>query len=251
MDLYQRPRIAELLSLLAKINGVQWIRLLYCHPRGVSQTLIDALRDEPKLCKYLDMAIEHADDQVLARMNRGVTQAQLRKTIASLRAEVSGLTLRTSIIVGFPGETEAAFENLLGFLGDIQFERLGAFAYSHEEGSASFRFPDQVPDALRQRRLDRLMQAQQEIAAQVNARAIGQTHEVIIDEPSEDDPQQYVGRTSADCPEVDGVVFVNSEQPLTPGVFVPVRITDSYEYDLVGTVCHTAQPGALVHPSLP
>lgn len=236
VDLYRRPRIAELLRLLAKIDGIHWIRLLYCHPRGVSRPLIETLRDEPKLCQYLDMAIEHADDRMLARMNRGVTQAQLRDTIGALRAEIPGLTLRTSIIVGFPGETEPAFENLLQFLGEIQFERLGAFTYSHEEGSASFRFPDQVPEALRQRRLDQLMQLQQGIAAQVNARVIGRTCDVMIDEPSEDEPGQYVGRTSADCPEVDGVVFVRSEQPLAPGTFVPVHITDSYEYDLVGEV---------------
>ena len=236
VDLYQRPRIAELLAQLAKINGVEWIRLLYCHPRGVSRTLIETLRDEPKLCKYLDMAIEHADDEVLSRMNRGITQAALRQTIASLRTDIPGVTLRTSVIVGFPGETEPAFDNLLRFLREVQFERLGAFTYSHEEGSASFRFPDQVPDALRQRRLDRLMQLQQEIATQVNARLIGQTLNVLLDEPVESDSRQFIGRTSADCPEVDGVVFVHSERPLAPGAFVPVRITDSYEYDLVGTL---------------
>jgi ribosomal protein S12 methylthiotransferase len=151
------------------------------------------------------------------------------------------------VIVGFPGETEAAFENLLGFLRDIQFERLGAFTYSHEEGSAAFRYPDQVPELLKQERLSRLMQLQQEIAAEVNARFIGRTCDVVIDdaEPNEPRPagdegrgesRQSLGRTSADCPEVDGLVFVKSETALSPGQFVPVRITDSYEYDLVGTV---------------
>ena len=236
VDLYQRPRIAELMSALAKLNGLRGIRLLYCHPRGISQALIDVLRDEPTICKYLDMAIEHADDAVLARMNRGLTQAQLRETIQRLRTAIPAITLRTSIIVGFPGETEPAFDNLLGFLREVQFERLGAFTYSHEEGSAAFRFPDQVPEPVRQARLDRLMQQQQQIAAAVNARFVGRRWDVMIDETDASDPQQFLGRTSADCPEVDGVVFVRSAQPLSPGACVPVQITDSYEYDLVGTV---------------
>ncbi len=235
VDLYRRPRIADLLAALAKIDGVRWIRLLYCHPRGVSTDLIQTIRDEPSICKYLDMAIEHADDAMLQRMNRGLTQAQLRGTIQRLRAEVPGLTLRTSIIVGFPGETEAAFEGLLAFLQDVRFERLGAFAYSHEEGSAAFRFPDQVPEAVKQQRFDRLMQLQQAIAATVTARTLGQTVEVLVDETDPNDSAQFLGRTSADCPEVDGVVFVRSAAPLAPGTFVPVRITDAYEYDLVGT----------------
>ncbi len=239
VDLYRRPRIAELLRALAQVDGVRWIRLLYCHPRGISKALIEAIRDEPKICTYLDMAIEHADDAVLQRMNRGLTQAKLRETIGSLRSEVPGITLRTSVIVGFPGETEAAFDNLLGFLRDVQFERLGAFTYSHEEGSASFRFPDQVPEAIRRQRFDRLMRLQQEIAAEVNARWIGKTCDVMIDEADPSDPEQFVGRTSADCPEVDGQVFVRSTRTLSPGTFVPVRITDSLEYDLVGTVINS------------
>jgi ribosomal protein S12 methylthiotransferase len=169
-------------------------------------------------------------------MNRRVTQSQLRQTVHTLRQQIPGLTLRTSVIVGFPGETEAAFDNLLAFLREIQFERLGAFTYSSEEGSAAVRFPDHVPAAIRQQRFDRLMRLQQEIAAGVNHRWIGRTLEVLIDEADPDDPAQFVGRTSADCPEVDGVVFVHSPTPLTPGTLVPVAITDSYEYDLVGTV---------------
>lgn len=235
VDLYKRPRIAELMGALAKIGGVRWIRLLYCHPRGVSTELMHTIRDEPRICKYLDMAIEHADDLVLQRMNRGLTQAQLRVTVEGLRRRIPAITLRTSVIVGFPGETDAAFERLLRFLEEVQFERLGAFTYAREEGSASFRFPDQVPEGLKAERFDRLMQVQQGIAAAVNARFIGQTREVVIDEPDASDPHQFVGRTSADCPEVDGVVFVKSQTPLAAGSFVPVRITESYEYDLVGT----------------
>ena len=248
VDLYRQPRIAQLLGALAKIDGVRWIRLLYCHPRGISKDLIETIRDEPRICKYLDMAVEHADDRVLERMNRGITQAQLRRTVEAMRAQIPGITLRTSVIVGFPGETDAAFESLLAFLREVQFERLGAFMYSHEEGSASFRFPDQVPDALKQARFDRLMRVQQEIAARVNERWIGRTCEVVIDEADANDPLQFVGRTSADCPEVDGVVFVRSTTPLAPGTFIPVAITDSYEYDLVGTAVEPIKPVVSVEP---
>jgi len=247
VDLYGRPQIAPLLAALTKIRGLQWIRLLYCHPRGISRELIEVLRDEPVLCRYLDMAIEHADDAVLERMNRGITQAVLRERIETLRREVPGIALRTSIIVGFPGETEAAFDNLLSFLREVRFERLGAFTYSHEEGSASFRFPDQVPEAVRQERFGRLMELQRTVAASVNAQCLGQTHEVLIDEADASDPRQYLGRTRADCPEVDGVVFVRSERTLAPGALVPVRMTDTYEYDLVGT----AEPVDADEPARP
>jgi ribosomal protein S12 methylthiotransferase len=236
VDLYGRPRIAQLLGRLAKVRGLRWIRLLYCHPRGITDELIQTIRDEPAICKYLDMAIEHADDAVLARMNRGITQARLREVVQTLRKQIPAIALRTSVIVGFPGETEAAFEHLVRFLQEIQFERLGAFRYSREEGSASFRFPDQVPADIADARYDRLMRVQQEIATQVNARAIGQTCDVVIDEADAGDPTQFVGRTGADCPEVDGVVYVSSVRSLSPGTWVPVKITDSYEYDLVGTV---------------
>ena len=233
VDLDGRPRIADLLTELGGVPGLRWIRLLYCHPRGVSQELIHTIRDVPTVCNYLDMAIEHADDQVLAHMNRGITQARLSQTIDTLRHEIPGIALRTSIIVGFPGETEGAFENLLRFIQQTRFERLGVFRYSHEEGSASFRYPDQIPEPIKQARYDRLMQLQQEIAAQVNQQWLGRTLEVLIDEPDPSDATVFLGRTYADCPEVDGIVYVRSSTPLRPGELVRARITDTYEYDLV------------------
>ncbi len=236
MDRYGRPRIAELLAALAKVDGVRWIRLLYCHPRGITDDLIQTIRDEPRLCKYLDTAIEHADDEVLRRMNRQMTQGRLRETIARLRAQVPALALRTSVIVGFPGETDAAFETLLTFLREVPFERLGAFRFSREEGTAAFAAPDQVLAAVVQERYDRLMALQRDIATAVNARTVGTTQEVVIDEADPDDARQFVGRSAADCPEVDGIVYVQSDQPIAPGTWVPVQITDSYEYDLVGRV---------------
>ncbi len=236
VDRYGAPRIADALTGLAKINGLRWIRLLYFHPRGLTPEVVAVLRDEPRVCKYLDMAIEHADDDVLRRMNRLVTQASLRGTVATLRREIPDIALRTSVIVGFPGETDAAFDNLLAFLEETQFERLGAFQYSPEEGAAAFRAPDQVPPGVRKVRFDRLMAVQQRIAAAVNSRWLGRTTEVIIDEPDAEDPAVFHGRTRADCPEVDGGVYVHADRPLAPGDVVPVTITDTYEYDLVGRV---------------
>ena len=234
VDLYGAPRIAELLTRLGRVNGVRWIRLLYCHPRGISRQLVETIRDIPSVCKYLDMAIEHADDQVLARMNRGITQARLTQTIETLRRDVPGIALRTSIIVGFPGETETAFDTLLRFIQQTRFERLGVFRYSNEEGSASFRYADQIPEPITQVRAERLMQLQQEIAAQVNQQWLGRTLDVLIDESDPSDPALFVGRTYADCPEVDGLVYVKSHAPLMPGQFVRARVVDTYEYDLVG-----------------
>ena len=233
-DIYGRAEIATLMGRLTKIQGLKWIRLLYHHPTGVTQELIDVIRDSPTICKYLDLPIEHADDEILRRMNRNITRAQLREVIARLRSEIPELALRTSVIVGFPGESTEAFEALVSFLKEIKFERLGAFRYSREKDSASFRFSNQIPDDVSLRRLDRLMQVQRTIAEDVNRRFIGRTCEVVIDEADASDPTQFVGRTSIDCPEVDGNVFVHSTSPLAPGSWIPVALNDSYEYDLVG-----------------
>jgi len=233
IDLYGRPRIAEVLTQLGTLDGLRWIRLLYCHPRGVTPEIIAALRDTPAVCKYLDMAIEHADTQILARMNRGIGEAQLLQTIETLRREIPDIALRTSIIVGFPGETDAAFERLLAFLRQVRFDRLGTFKYSNEEGTAAAGYADQVPEPVKQARFERLMALQQEIAAELNRRWLGRTVDVLIDEADPSDPAVFLGRTYADCPEVDGLVYVKSPSPLAAGAFVQARITDTYEYDLV------------------
>ncbi|MBI3311981.1 MAG: MiaB/RimO family radical SAM methylthiotransferase, partial [Candidatus Omnitrophica bacterium] len=251
VDRYGRPRIADLLQALATLSGLRWIRLLYCHPRGVSPALIKTIRDTPSICKYLDMAIEHADDHTLARMNRGISRAQLFHTIDTLRREIPGITLRTSIIVGFPGETEEAFERVLEFVRQVRFERLGVFRYSNEDGSASFRYPDQIPDAVKQDRYDRLMQLQQTLATEINHAWLGKTAEVLIDEPDPSDANVFVGRTTADCPEVDGVVYVRSPHPLAPGDFVQTRIVDTYEYDLVAEVATIDQAPNSNHQIIP
>jgi len=221
VDLYGSPRIAALMEQLSKIRGLRWIRLLYCHPYGLSEELMQVIRDCPAICKYLDMAVEHADSGVLARMNRLLNEQQLRERIARIRAVVPGVALRSSVIVGFPGETEAEFETLLRFLEEVRFERLGAFAYSAEEGSASIRMDSHIPDAVKNKRLERVMEQQRGIAASINGRCLGKTAEVVIDEADARAAGQYVGRTSADCPEVDGVVYVKSGPTLKPGDFVP------------------------------
>ncbi len=233
VDLYGQPRIADLLAALGTIQGLRWIRLLYCHPKGITPQILEAIRDIPTVCKYLDSAIEHADNDVLMRMNRGITQEHIRERVARLRREIPGISLRTAVIVGFPGETERAFEALIEFIEDMKFERLGAFQYSNEEGAAAFRYPDQVPEAVKQRRYDQLMQVQQRVASEINRTWLGRRCEVIIDEADPSEPTQFVGRTAADCPEVDGVVYVTNATPLVPGQIVPVTITDTYEYDLV------------------
>ncbi len=234
LDRYGKVRTHELLRELGQVKGIDWIRLLYCHPKGISDELIAALRDVPSICKYLDMAIEHADDTMLKAMNRHMNQAQLRDRIEKLRKEIPGITLRTSIIVGFPGETDAMFENMLQFLEEVRFERLGAFTYSPEQGSAAFGYKDAIPQEVKQERFDRVMQVQQVIAEELNQASVGKEHLVMIDEPDPDEPNQYIGRTTADCPEVDGLVYVSSKKALKAGQIVPVQVTDNMEYDLIG-----------------
>lgn len=236
-DLYGRPRLAELLDALSRIPGVRWVRLLYCHPRGVTEELMQVMASRPTICKYLDMAIEHSEDAVLQRMNRGMTRAELLALIQRLRDRVPGIALRTSLIVGFPGETDAEFQGLLDFLSEVRFERLGAFRYSREEGTASYHLADQVPPSVAEARFRRVMELQQRLSAAWLERQQGRTVEVHIDEPMPETPGWFLGRTSADCPEVDGVVHVDARQArVAPGDFVPVTITDTYEYDLVGSV---------------
>lgn len=236
IDRYGTAQIPELLRRLGRISGVRWIRLLYCHPAGISDELVNVIRDVPAVAKYLDSAMEHADDATLKRMNRPTTQAHLRERIAKLRAEIPGIALRTSIVVGYPGETEAEFETLLGFLRNIKFDRLGAFTFSPEQGSAAIRQPNQVPAEVAKARHARLMELQQTIATELNAAWLGRTVDVVIDDAAPDAPGVYLGRTAADCPEVDGQVYVHSKTKLSPGDFVPVKITDTYEYDLVAMV---------------
>ncbi|MBI2095717.1 MAG: 30S ribosomal protein S12 methylthiotransferase RimO [Candidatus Omnitrophica bacterium] len=233
---FDRGRSFELAGLLRKVDALgiaPWVRLLYAHPGHVTEALIEALAECPSLCKYVDFPIEHSHDAVLARMNRGVTREKMLWGIRRLRERMPDVAIRTTVIVGFPGETEEEFRDLLEFLEEIRFDRLGAFIYSDEELARSFNLPGKIPDGLKKERFEAVMETQQEIAREKNGRFLGKTLKVLIEEK---DPagDVYYGRTQADAPEVDGQVVVHADEPLGTGDFIDVRVTDTLEYDLVG-----------------
>jgi len=233
-DLYGRPRLHELLQGLAEISGVEWVRLLYTHPAHYYPELIESLAAGGKLLPYVDLPVQHASDRILADMGRRVTQAELRSLVAELRQALPGCFIRTTAMVGFPGETESEFEELLHFVRDMRFERLGAFTYSPEDGTPAEHFPDQVPESVRDERLDAIMAAQQQIAFEFNASLVGQELPCVIDGPAEE-PHEWLGRTWGDAPEVDGCIYAKNSG-LAPGDFVTLRVTGARDYDLVGEV---------------
>lgn len=234
LDRYGKIRFAELLRKLCRIgNDVEWLRILYTHPRHYTRELIEAVRDEDKICKYLDIPIQHISDRILRRMNRRTTAREIETLIDRLRDEIPGLVLRTSIIVGFPGETEKDFKAVLDFVKKKRFERLGAFSYSREEGTRAFRFSKQIPADIKEERLDELMRLQQEISADLNRKFIGMTVKVLIDEKISSPRGGYSGRTQGDAPEIDGTVYVSGKD-IEIGEICRVKITGSMEYDLIG-----------------
>ncbi len=242
-DIYGKPRLTDLLESLIAIDGLEWIRMLYAYPTGWRNGLLHLLATEPKLCAYVDMPIQHASDSILKAMNRGTTQAGTRKLIERLRKEVSGLTIRSSVIVGFPGETDAHFEEMLGFLEEARFNRLVAFVYSHEESTAAGTLIDDVPEDVKMERLNRVMEQQETITMDINDAIVGQTMRVLIDRPSDDPDYDWIGRTRMDAPEIDGEVLVNGISGR--GLFADVHITDATGYDLVGNVVESESPGDL------
>jgi ribosomal protein S12 methylthiotransferase len=242
-DIYGKPRLTDLLESLIAIDGLEWIRMLYAYPTGWRDDLLHLLATEPKLCAYVDMPIQHASDPILRAMNRGTTQAGTRKLIERLRNEVSGLTIRSSVIVGFPGETDAHFEEMLGFLEEARFNRLVAFVYSHEESTAAGKLIDDVPEDVKMERLNRVMEQQEAITMDINDAIVGQTMRVLIDRPSDDPDYDWIGRTRMDAPEIDGEVLVNGISGR--GLFADVLITDANGYDLVGNVVESESPGDL------
>ena len=236
-DLYGKKMLPELLHRLAGIPGIQWIRLQYCYPEEITPELIEAIKTEEKVCHYLDIPIQHASDAVLKRMGRRTSNAEIRDLIETLRKEIPDIALRTTMISGFPGETEDDHQTLLDFVYDMEFDRLGVFAYSPEEDTPAYGFPDQVPEELKEERRDEIMELQQDIAFEKSARMKGRVLEVMI-EGKVADENAYVGRTYMDSPGVDGLIFVNTELPLMSGDFVRVRVTGSADYDLIGEVEH-------------
>lgn len=232
-DIYGRPRLATLLRRLARSGRVKWIRLLYTHPAHFGQEVIDVIGAEPSICNYVDLPLQHINDTMLKRMGRRVSRKKIEKLIERLRSQISDLTLRTTFIVGFPGETEHQFQELLDFVQNFRFERLGAFTYSREERTSAYTFTGQIPDKVKKERLAELMKSQRTIALERNRSLIGRELEVLVDSRSVEDSSLCLARTEGDAPEVDQLVYVRYRN-LKPGQFVRVRITDAYEYDLVG-----------------
>lgn len=235
VDLYGKPCIAELVSRMADIKGVKWIRLHYAYPNQFPLELLDVMREKPNVCKYLDIALQHISDNMLTRMRRHVTKAETVALVKKIREAVPGITLRTTLLVGFPGETEADFRELVNFVRDTRFERMGAFAYSEEEGTYSaLHYADDVPEAVKRRRIDELMSVQQNISKEIEAAKVGKTLKVIIDRR---EGNYYIGRTEACSPDVDPEVLIPvGRRRLRTGCFYDVKITDSEEFDLYGEV---------------
>ncbi len=229
-DIDGQSHITELVNRMADIPGVEWIRLHYAYPNEFPLDLLDVIRERPNVCKYLDIALQHASDNMLSRMRRHVTKQETLDLLREIRSRVPGIHIRTTLMVGFPGETEKDFNELMQFVKDERFERMGAFAYSEEEGTYSARhYKDDISPEEKQRRLDKLMALQQTISAEVEAEKVGQVMRVIIDRKEGD---YYVGRTEYCSPEVDPEVLVSSDKPLRIGDFYQVRITDSEEFDI-------------------
>jgi ribosomal protein S12 methylthiotransferase len=234
LDLYQKPMLMPLLKQVArKVKNIRWLRLLYLYPSRINDELLDLIRDEPRICKYVDLPIQHINDRILKLMNRHTTKKEILRLIAKIRSKIPGVALRTSVIVGFPSETDKEFGELLRVIEEVKFERLGAFLYSREESTPAYDFPGQVPKNVKAARFDALMLSQQRVSEQLNRQFLGKTLEVLIEEK---EGSSYLARSQYDAPEVDGLVYVRSRKPLRAGDFVEVKITDTLEYDLVGEV---------------
>jgi len=232
VDLYKIPKLTELLKRIVKITkNIGWIRLLYLYPNRVTDELIELVRGEPKICKYIDLPIQHINDRILKLMQRHTKKKDILRLVDKIRKRIPGVALRTSLIVGFPSEQDEEFEELLTFIKEIRFERLGAFVYSREEGTKAFDFKKQVPDKIKRERFNAIMSCQQKISQDINKKFLGRIIDVLIDEK---EGGVYLGRSQYDAPEVDGLVYVNSKNELKPGDLVKVKIADTLEYDLVG-----------------
>ena len=232
-DIYGEKSLHRLLRELCKIDGIQWIRLLYCYPEEIDANLIQVMKEEPKICHYLDLPIQHASDTILKKMGRRTSKAQLVDTIRTLREEIQDITLRTTLITGFPGETEEQHQELVAFVDEMEFDRLGVFTYSPEENTPAAEMPDQIPEEVKEDRQAELMELQQEIAFDLAEDMIDREVLVMI-EGKVADENAYVGRTYRDAPNVDGLIFINTDEELMSGDFAKVKVTGAMEYDLIG-----------------
>ncbi len=229
--------LLELLKSLVKIEGLKWIRLLYVYPENISDEFLEFFAAQEKIVKYLDIPVQHGSNAVLKRMNRDVTREEIISTVKKLRSKVPSVAIRTSVMVGFPGETAAEFNDLKALVEELEFEHLGCFTYSQEEGTVAGRMPDQIDDAIKERRQDEIMSLQKEISRRKLQRFVGQRIPVLVSGPSEESELVWQGRMSVQAPEVDGLVYLN-DGPVRAGQIQEVEITDSYDYDLVGRVIH-------------
>jgi ribosomal protein S12 methylthiotransferase len=244
LDLYASARLPELLkNIIKKTKNIGWIRLLYLYPSRINDKLLELIKDEPRICKYIDLPLQHINDRILRLMRRNTTKKDILRLIDKIRKKIPNAVIRTSLIVGFPSETDKEFRELLDFIEEVRFERLGAFIYSREEGTMAYSLKGQIPAQMKRERFNTLMLQQQRISEGVNKKFLKAAIDVLIDEPSscaqglgEKEEGSYLGRSQYDAPEVDGLVYVDSKKTLKPGDFVRVEITDTLEYDLVGKV---------------
>ncbi|MDY2813496.1 MAG: 30S ribosomal protein S12 methylthiotransferase RimO [Dorea sp.] len=232
-DLYGEKSLYKLLRNLCKIRGIRWIRILYCYPEEIDDNLIQVIKEEPKICHYLDLPIQHANDSILKRMGRRTSKEQLVGIISRLREEIPDITLRTTLITGFPGETEKQHEELVDFVDEMEFDRLGVFTYSPEEDTPAAEMPDQISEEVKEDRQAEIMELQQEIVFAQAEDMIGKEVLVMI-EGKVADENAYVGRTYKDAPNVDGLIFINTDEELISGDFAKVKVTGAAEYDLIG-----------------
>jgi ribosomal protein S12 methylthiotransferase len=235
-DLPGKPTLAQLLRALHKVSGIKWVRCMYAYPRSLSADLMEALALGGNILPYLDMPVQHGSDKVLRRMRRGKDQGKLTELLLSLREKVPNLVMRSTVMVGFPGEDEDDFQKLLDFASAIKFERLGVFKYSDEEGTTAFDLDQRVPAKIKQARYDKLMRLQRKIHKTKLKSMIGEVHEAIVEGPSEEHAYLLKGRLWSQAPDIDGVTYISSEEALTPGQIVKVKIQSAHDYDLVGEV---------------
>lgn len=234
-DLYGEKKLPELLDKLCEIPGIYWIRILYCYPEEITEELVAVMKRQPKICHYLDIPVQHASDAILKAMGRRTTRQELVEKIEMLRREIPDIALRTTLITGFPGESEEDHESLMQFVDEMEFDRLGVFTYSPEEGTAAAKLGNQIPEEVKEDRQAELLELQQEIAFDKAEEKKDHVYTVMI-EGSVADENVYVGRTYMDAPGIDGLIFVQSDENFVSGDFVKVRVTGAYEYDLIGEV---------------
>ncbi|MBO5237206.1 MAG: 30S ribosomal protein S12 methylthiotransferase RimO [Lachnospiraceae bacterium] len=236
-DLYGEKRLPQLLQELSQLEGIRWIRLLYCYPEEITDELIQTMAENEKICHYIDMPIQHSEDEILKAMGRRTSRRQIEEVVEKLRTAMPDIAIRTTLITGFPGETKEQHEALLEFVDDMEFERLGVFTYSPEEGTRAAEFPNQIPEEEKKQRQDELMALQQEVSYDNNQRMLGKQLEVLVEGYLYEE-DVYIGRSYREAPNVDGYIFINAEEEIVSGEMVTVRITDANEYDLIGEVVY-------------